>query len=166
MDKVDEILSQWRTVRPDLDVAPMGTVGRISRVAGQFAGEMSTTFESHGINAAAFDMLATLKRAGPPYRRSIGEMMDWMMISSGSTTNRIQRLEQAGLIKRIVNTEDGRKAYVQLTKAGIDKIDAAVADHVATQAKLISCLSEDEKQFLEQVLRKIAASVTPDRSNT
>lgn len=140
----------------------MGTVGRISRVAGQLAASMNATFASHGLNAAAFDVLATLKRAGPPYRRSIGDMMNWMMISSGSTTNRLQRLEQAGLIERIMDAKDGRKAYVQLTAAGLKKIDEAVVDHVATQANLVRCLSDDERRFLEQVLRKIEVSVAAD----
>lgn len=155
MDKVEEILSQWREQRPDLDVTAMGTVGRISRVSNLFASTMNKTFESHGINAAAFDVLATLRRAGKPYRRSIGEMMDWMMISSGSTSNRLQRLEKSGLIDRIVDQDDGRKAYVQLTKSGLRKIDEVVGDHVATQAKLVECLTEQERVTLEQVLKKV-----------
>jgi len=137
----------------------MGTVGRVSRVANRFAATMSATFAKHGINAAAFDVLATLRRAGPPYSRSIGEMMDWMMISSGSTTNRLQRLEKAGLIERIVDPKDARKASVRLTKAGLDKINAAVEDHIATQAALVDCLSEDERLNLETVLKKIEQSI-------
>lgn len=155
MDRVEEILSQWRTQRPDLDVTPMGTVGRVSRVSGRFANSMNATFAKHGLNAAAFDVLATLRRAGPPYRRSIGEMMDWMMISSGSTTNRIQRLERAGLIERVADTKDARKAYVQLTAGGLRKIEEMVADHVDTQAKLVDCLTDDERLTLEELMKKI-----------
>lgn len=155
MDRVEKILSQWRVQRPDLDVTPMGTVGRISRVAGRFANSMNATFVKHGINAAAFDVLATLRRVGSPYRRSIGEMMDWMMISSGSTSNRIQKLERAGLIERVVDADDARKAFVQLTANGLQKIDEVVVDHVDTQAELVACLTEEERVTLEQLLTKI-----------
>lgn len=155
MDRVEEILSQWRAQRPDLDVTAMGTIGRVSRVSGRFANTMNATFARHGINAAAFDVLATLRRAGPPYRRSIGEMMDWMMISSGSTTNRIQRLERAGLIERVVDSNDARKANVQLTQSGLKKIDEVVDDHVDTQANLVDCLTDDERLILEKIMKKI-----------
>jgi len=159
MDRVEEILSQWRSQRPDLDVTAMGTVGRVSRVSGRFSAAMNATFAKHGINAAAFDVLATLRRAGTPYRRSIGEMMDWMMISSGSTTNRIQKLERAGLIERVVDENDARKAFVQLTKRGLQKIDEVVVDHVDTQAGLVACLTEEERILLEQVLTKLERSL-------
>ncbi len=81
--------------------------------------------------------------------------MDWMMISSGSTTNRIQRLERAGLIERVVDANDARKAYVQLTASGLEKIDEVVVDHVDTQAKLVDCLTEEERLTLEEVMKKI-----------
>ncbi|WP_366655254.1 MarR family transcriptional regulator [Fodinicurvata sp. EGI_FJ10296] len=162
MDRVDQILSQWREQRPDLNVTPMGTVGRISRVSDIFTASMAVVFARHDINAAAFDVLATLRRAGPPYSRSIGEMVDWMMISSGSTTNRIQRLEASGLIERIVDTRDARRASVRLTDAGLAKIDEVVEDHVANQARLTSCLSDEERHILEGLLKKMEAAADPD----
>lgn len=167
MDKVEQILSQWRHERPDLDVTPMGTIGRVSRVSNLFASAMAANYARHGLNAAAFDVLATLRRAGAPYSRSIGEMMDWMMISSGSTTNRLQRLEAAGYIERIVNKADARKASVRLTDIGLAKINAVVGDHVATQAALIACLSDGERMALEALLTKIETAIhggDPDQS--
>jgi DNA-binding MarR family transcriptional regulator len=163
MDKVEEILSQWRNERPDLDVTPMGTVGRVSRVSNLFAASMAVNYAKHGLNAAAFDVLATLRRAGEPYSRSIGEMMDWMMISSGSTTNRLQRLEAAGFIERIVDRNDARKASVRLTPLGLTKINEVVGDHVATQACLIDCLSEDERIALEETMMKIETAIQRHR---
>lgn len=157
MDEVDKILSQWRKSRPDLDLAPMGLVGRISRVSNLFASEMAGTFEKHDLNAAGFDVLATLRRSGPPYALSAGELMRSMMITSGSMTNRIQRLEKTGLIERTVDPEDARKASVKLTKQGFEVIEKAVVGHVATQAGLISGLSEEEMKSLEHLLRKLEA---------
>jgi DNA-binding MarR family transcriptional regulator len=163
MDKVEEILSQWRQERPDLDVTPMGTVGRVSRVANMFAASMAANYAKYGLNAAAFDVLATLRRAGEPYCRSIGEMMEWMMISSGSTTNRLQRLEAAGLIERIVDKDDARKASVRLTSTGLDKINQVLDDHVATQTMLINCLSDNERITFEEILRKIEMTIQQRR---
>ncbi|NOR62785.1 MAG: MarR family transcriptional regulator [Rhodobacteraceae bacterium] len=153
MDAVDQIISQWRQSRPDLNLEPMALVGRISRVGGLFAMEMSKTFKSHNLNAAAFDVLATLRRSGPPYALSAGELMRTMMITSGSMTNRIQRLEQAELVQRKVDTLDARKASVQLTDKGFETIELAVVDHLATQAKLVGELSESDAESLIRILR-------------
>lgn len=166
MDAVDEILAQWQAVRPDLNVTPMGLVGRISRVSTLFAAEMARTFERHGLNASAFDVLATLRRSGPPYTLSAGELMSRMMISSGTTTNRIQRLVSEGLVERTVDATDARKAVVSLTPAGMAAIERAVAEHVATQAKLVDSLDPDEADQLVGLLRKLEATYLARATHT
>ena len=166
MDAVEEILRQWRAVRPDLDVEPMGLVGRLSRVSGMFAGRMAHTFDRHGLNASSFDVLATLRRSGEPYTLSAGELTSRMMISSGSTTNRIQRLEAEGFVERTADKADARKAMVRLTEAGHAVIDRAVGDHVATQAALIAGLDEEDRAHLERILRKLEADRTGNEAGS
>lgn len=153
MDAVDQIIGQWSQSRPDLNLEPMALIGRISRVSSLFALEMAKTFETHGLNAAAFDVLATLRRSGPPYALSAGELMRSMMITSGSMTNRIQRLEKTKLIERKIDPSDARKASVQLTKKGFEIIEKAVVDHLTTQAKLVEGLPERDAKSLIRILR-------------
>jgi DNA-binding MarR family transcriptional regulator len=154
MDRVDEILRQWRRERPDLDVAPMGLIGRLNRLARQLSREMEQTFRAHGLNAASFDVLATLRRSGPPYALSPGRLMATMMITSGTMTNRIDQLERAGLVARTANPDDARSFIVSLTEAGFAAIDAAVTDHVATQARLVARLPEADRPLLDRLLRR------------
>ena len=164
MDAVEEVLHQWKTVRPDLDVEPMGIVGRLSRVSGIFASEIADTFGRHGLSASSFDVLATLRRSGEPYTLSAGELTSRMMISSGSTTNRIQRLEAVGLVQRTADKSDARRTMVRLTKTGHDIIDRAVRDHVGTQATLVAGLDREDREHLERILRKLEAGRTEGAS--
>lgn len=160
-DHVDRIIAQWTRERPDLDVGPMAIIGRLGRLARAFGREMEETFERHGLNAASFDLLATLRRSGAPYALSPGALMEATMVTSGSVTNRIDRLEAAGLVARRPNPEDGRGFLVALTEAGLARIEAAMGDHVATQARLLAPLDAEERRSLERLLRK-AAGPMPD----
>src|SRR5690606_17581665 len=108
MDRVDEILAQWNRERPDLDVGPMGLTGRIKRLAQHLTRETEKTLSAHGLTGPSFDVLATLRRSGPPYALSPGDLLATMMITSGTMTNRIDQLEKAGLVKRTSNPKDGR----------------------------------------------------------
>lgn len=158
MDAVDRILEQWCQARPDLDVSAMGPVGRLSRVFHHNARRMGERFAHHGLNAAGFDVLATLRRAGEPHALSPGELMASMMITSGTMTNRIDQLAKQGLVTRTTDPNDARRAVVKLTKKGFDLIDAAVAEHVETQKELLAALSEEEIAALDDVLRKLMAA--------
>jgi DNA-binding MarR family transcriptional regulator len=153
MDHVDAILAQWNRERPDLDVAPMGFIARLMRVARHMSREMEATFARHGLNGATFDVLATLRRAGPPHALSPGALMESMMVTSGTVTNRIDQLERAGLVLRAPNPQDGRGFIVNLTEEGLARIDAAVSDHVATQARLVEQIPSPMREVLEEALR-------------
>lgn len=157
MDRVDVILAQWRRERPDLDTGPMGLIGRIRRVAAHLSRGMEKTFAAHGLNSASFDVLATLRRSGPPYALSPGDLLETMMITSGTMTNRIDQLEKAGLVARAHNPEDRRSVIISLTDKGFAAIDAAVTAHVATQARLVAALSAEERAMLNAVLGKYMA---------
>ncbi|MGV1791566.1 MarR family transcriptional regulator [Rhizobium lusitanum] len=158
MDRIDKILEQWRRERPDLDPVAMGLFGRMRNLTLHLSREMEKTFARFGLNAANFDMLATLRRSGEPYALSPGDLMDTMMVSSGTMTNRIDQLEKAGLVARSQNPNDGRSFLISLTSKGFELIDAAVTAHVETQARLVSTLSEDERTALDSLLRNYLAS--------
>ena len=159
MDKVDNIIEQWHRERSDLDVTSMGIVGRFKRITQCLSTEMAKTFSEHGLTPASFDVLATLRRSGPPYALSPSDLIGSMMVTSGTMTNRIDQLSKAGLIERIHNPNDGRSVIVSLTKKGFAVIDSMLAQHVATQDRLTSGLSADEGKKLNTLLRKFLLSL-------
>jgi len=153
MDHVDRITAQWRKERPDLDVAPMGLIGRLKRLSLCLTREMEKTWADYDLNSASFDVLATLRRSGPPFSLSPGDLIASTMVTSGTMTNRIDQLEKAGLVARVQNPEDGRSFLISLTGKGFDVIDAAVEAHVETQRKLVSGLTQDERRRLNALLK-------------
>lgn len=157
MDRVDDIIAQWKCERPDLNVGPMELIGRIRRIAQHLSREMEKTFAAHGLTGASFDVLATLRRSGPPYSLSPGDLLATMMITSGTMTHRIDQLEKAGLVERTHNPDDGRGVIIALTRRGFALIDTAVTAHVKTQARLTAALSKKEQAALNALLRKYLA---------
>ncbi|HEV7321909.1 MAG TPA: MarR family transcriptional regulator [Ensifer sp.] len=158
MDRVDRILAQWNRERPDLDVSAMGLLGRLSRVSTHISREIEKSFSERGLNASSFDVLATLRRSGPPYRLSPNELLDTTMVSSGTMTNRIDQLEKAGLVERIANPEDRRSVIIALTEEGLRRVDEAATAHVANQHRVVSELSPEERVVLNALLRKYLAT--------
>lgn len=131
----------------------MGLLGRMKRLMTCLSREMEKTWAEYGLNAASFDVLATLRRAGPPFSLSPGGLIASTMVTSGTMTNRIDQLEKAGLVKRVQNPEDGRGFLISLTDKGFRVIDEAVEAHVRTQAKLVSGLSRKEQRELDALLK-------------
>lgn len=157
MDHVDRILAQWKRERPDLTVEPMGLLGRIARLRTHISRETDKVLAGYGLNAANFDVLATLRRSGPPYRLSPGDLLATTMVSSGTMTNRLDQLEKAGLVERSHNPQDRRGVIIALTPKGLSLVDEAVAAHVANQHRLVEDLSADEREALDALLRKFLA---------
>lgn len=157
MDHVDRILGQWNRERPDLDVEPMGLLGRLARVRAHLAREVEKVLAEHGLNSASFDVLATLRRSGPPYRLSPGDLIATTMVSSGTMTNRLDQLEKAGLIERSHNPDDRRSVIIALTPKGFALVDEAVTAHVANQHRLLEGLSREDCSELDGLLRKFLA---------
>ena len=158
MDKVGRIQAQWRRERPDLDVGPMGLLGRMGRLRAHISREQESEFARHGLTAAGFDVLATLRRSGPPFRLSPGELLDTLMITSGTMTNRIDQLEKAGMVERLDNPDDRRGVLIALTDKGRETVDRAVTGHVANQHRLVAALDEDERKALDALLAKFLAA--------
>ena len=162
MDQVDRIIAQWNAERPDLDVGPMATLGRLKRLADHLLAEVAEVYKAHDLTAASFDVLATLRRAGAPYALSPSALIGWTMVTSGTMTNRLDRLEEAGLIERRANPEDGRGSVVALTPKGFALIDRVVAEHVANQARLVALLPEDLRGPMDAALRVWLAAFEGD----
>lgn len=158
MDKVDEVIEQWNQERPDLDVSSMGLVGRFKRITQYLGLEMGKTFAEHGLNLASFDVLATLRRSGPPYALSPNDLLAIMMVTSGTMTNRIDQLSKAGLVERMQNPNDARSVIISLTEKGFTIIDSTVTAHVATQDRLTSGLTAEDHDALNQLLKKFLQS--------
>ncbi|MFI0975530.1 MarR family winged helix-turn-helix transcriptional regulator [Streptomyces sp. NPDC021093] len=154
-DHVDLVLEQWHGQRPDLDVSPMAVIGRLKRLALLMEPAMKRTFASHGLDAASFDVLATLRRNGPDRHLTPAELMRSAMVTSGAVTQRLDRLQERGLITRRPSPTDGRVVQVALTEEGLALIDGALPDHLATEVGLLSALSPAELAQLADSLKAL-----------
>ncbi|WP_170383160.1 MarR family winged helix-turn-helix transcriptional regulator [Ruegeria atlantica] len=162
MDHVDRIVAQWNKARPDLDVGPMEVIGRLSRLTAKLRSEMEKTWKAYGLNAASFDVLATLRRSGKPDGLSPGELLDLTMVTSGTMTNRIDQLVKHGLVERVPNPEDKRGFLIRLTEPGFATIDQAVGDHVETQHRLLRGLAPAEAEGLNRLLKTLDKRINSD----
>ena len=160
MFDIEEIKTQWARQRPDLDTEPMELIGQLIRLTAHLSQEMGETFARHGLNAASFDVLATLLRAGPPHALSPNQLLATMMVTSGTMTNRIDQLEKEGLVSRIQNQKDKRSVLVKLTEKGYLIIDTAVTDHVKTQTSLISAIDEHQRDHLNALLKSYLSNIS------
>lgn len=156
MDHVDRIIAQWNKARPDLDVGPMETFGRLSRLTTSLKGEMEKTWKVYGLNPASFDVLATLRRSGKPDGLSPGELLELTMVTSGTMTNRIDQLVKVGLVERVPNPEDKRGFLIRLSKTGFSTIEKAVSDHVETQHRLLQGMSSTQRDELNRLLKDLS----------
>ncbi|KAA3503287.1 MarR family transcriptional regulator [Rhizobium rhizogenes] len=154
LDHVDHILAQWRKERPDLDVGPMGLLGRLHRLSTHLGREVEAVLLRHGLSSSAFDVLATLRRAGSPYQLSPGDLLAMTMVSSGTMTNRIDQLEKAGLVERIHNPHDRRSVLISLTERGLAIVEDAVGAHVENQHRLVAHLGKEEQAALNGLLKR------------
>ena len=161
-DGVDEILEQWRRERPDLDPSPIGVVGRISRLARELEQRLEPVYREHGLEPGWHDVLATLRRQGPPYRLRPSDFSGAPMLTSSGTTKRLDRLEQAGLITREPDPQDRRGILITLTPAGLELIDGLTAAHLENERRILAALSDAEQRRLADLLRKLQLGLPPD----
>lgn len=152
-DQVDLILHQWERERPDLQISAMGVIGRIVRLSRYLERELELPYREAGLDFGLFDVLATLRRAGPPYRLSPRVLNHWCMLSSGAMTARLDRLENAGLIARRPDPDDRRGLLIELSPAGFRLIDRLVEDHVANEEQLLAGIRGSERVELGRLLR-------------
>jgi DNA-binding MarR family transcriptional regulator len=161
-DHVDLVISQWASARPDLDVSPMAVIGRLGRINRLIDAELRRTFARHGLDAASFDLLATLRRNGRAL--TAGELTSSAMVTSGAITQRLDRLENDGLVTRRLNPGDKRSVVVELTDAGITRVDEVLPDHLATESRLLAALSREQRDALALALAGLLSSLEPSVS--
>ncbi|MBP2302097.1 MarR family transcriptional regulator [Azospirillum picis] len=162
MDRADRALEQWRRERPDLDVRPMAVIGRLTEAALLVSRDrLAPVFARFGLQQGEFDVLATLRRSGSPYALTPTALYEATMVSSGAMTNRLDRLERAGLIRREPHPGDRRGVTVHLTDQGRAVIDEAVTAHVENEHAILSALTEGERDALAALLAKLIAGLEP-----
>jgi DNA-binding MarR family transcriptional regulator len=159
MDRAAKAIEQWARERPDLDVTPMLVLGRLNEASSLIARErLAPLFARFGLQAGEFDVLATLRRSGQPYALTPTALYEATMVTSGAMTNRLDRLEKAGLILRGPHPNDRRGIVVQLTEKGLALIDEALSAHVANEHEILAGLSSAERETLAQLLEKLIAN--------
>jgi DNA-binding MarR family transcriptional regulator len=156
-DEVDTIVEAWRRERPDLDLAPMEVLSRISRLARHLDRLRANAFSAHDLESWEFDVLAALRRTGPPYRLSPGQLLRETLVTSGTMTNRVDRLVERGLVTRQDHPNDRRGVLVELTDAGRDAVDAALAELIAAERQIMAALDVAEHDQLTRSLRLLLA---------
>jgi DNA-binding MarR family transcriptional regulator len=159
LDPVDAIVDQWRHERPDLDPSPIALFGRVHRVYLRYQAVITSVFGEFGLNPASFDVIAALRRAGSPYRKTASELAKGSLLSSAGVTFRLDRLEEAGLIDRIRDTTDRRVVHSQLTEKGLAAIEEAITAHLANEHRMLAGLTPDECAELARLLAKLEASI-------
>ena len=159
LDAVHRIVEQWARERPDLDVAPMLVVGRIHRVADLLDQELRPVFAQADLGNGDFDVLASLRRAGAPYRLTPTELAGTTMVTSGAVTKRVDRLVEQGLVERSVSETDGRGRVVALTAKGKEVQERLFPQHLANEERLLGALDADERRRLGQLLSKLLLSL-------
>ncbi|HET9649460.1 MAG TPA: MarR family transcriptional regulator, partial [Microlunatus sp.] len=159
-DEVDRIVAAWQRERPDLDVEPMRVLSRVTRLARHLDRERSRAFAEHHLESWEFDVLAALRRAGAPYRLTPGQLVRQTMVTSGTMTNRVDRLAARGMVLREVHPDDRRGVLVTLTRLGLEQVDAALADLLEAERALMADLSADQQDALAGSLRQLLLRYT------
>ncbi|MDE2429325.1 MAG: MarR family transcriptional regulator [Burkholderiales bacterium] len=164
-DAVDAILAQWNRERPDLDVTPMGTIGRIRRCSALLQRELDRVFADYGMSSWEFDVLATMRRSGAPHRLTPTALFSTLMITSGTMTHRLKSLESRGWVQRVPHDNDARSMLVELTQEGLDLINRAVEAHVDNEHRVMAALSAAEMTQLDAGLSRLLNSLEPPETD-
>ena len=156
-DEVDELIEAWARERDDLDLAPVAVFSRISRLARHLDLARRDAFTRHGIESWEFDVLAALRRAGSPYELSPGRLLRETLVTSGTMTNRVDRLAARGYVERYPDPADRRGVIVRLTREGKAAVDGAFAALLAAEHELLADLPAADRQRLADLLRRLLA---------
>lgn len=154
-DEVDRIVAAWRRERPDLDVAPLEVLSRVSRLARHLDLARRQAFTGRGLESWEFDVLSALRRAGEPYQLTPTALVRQTLVTSGTMTNRITRLMERGLVVRSSSPTDARSVQVRLTDAGRDVVDAAMAELIAGERGILASLDPPEQVRLAGLLKTL-----------
>jgi len=171
-DEVDRLVAAWRRERPDLDVEPLEVLSRVTRLGRHLDRARRSAFAEHGLELWEFDVLSALRRTGRPYELSPGHLLTQTLVSSGTMTNRIDRLESQQLVERRRDPRDRRGVLVRLTAKGKARVDGALADLLARERALLSALDVPQQRALADLLRTLVlpfdhpqGAAAPDRES-
>jgi DNA-binding MarR family transcriptional regulator len=156
-DEVDRLLRGWRRVLPEVDVSPLEVLSRISRLARYLDRQRTVIFARHDLEIWSFDVLSALRRAIAPANLSPGQLLAQTLVTSGTMTNRLDRLEERGLVRRHQDPVDARSVRVQITAAGRKCVDGALADLVEREHAILATLSADDRHVLAGLLHRVVA---------
>lgn len=154
-DEVDRLVAAWKHERPDLEVEPLHILSRVTRLARHLDIARREAFAAHDLETGEFDVLAALRRSGSPYVLSPSVLLAQTLVTSGTMTNRIDRLESKGLVERMPDPHDGRGVLVKLTVAGKKSVDLALTDLLEREQLLLKNISDTQQESLVKVLRDI-----------
>ncbi|MEP7193978.1 MAG: MarR family transcriptional regulator [Actinomycetota bacterium] len=152
---IDEILAQWTRERPDLDVSPMAVIGRLTRAAAVIDVRLARTFATYGLDAASFDVLATLLRSGDPYALAPKDLADAAMVTSSAIAQRVNKLASAGLVIRHKSSADGRGTLVTLTSKGKNLAEKVLPHHLETEHSALQSLTKHERAKMADLLQSL-----------
>jgi DNA-binding MarR family transcriptional regulator len=155
LDHVDRVRRLWAAQRPDLDTSPIEVVARLGRAARYVDQALADVFGRHGLGRADWDVLASLRRQGPPFALSPTELYRGLMRSSGAMSQRLASLERSGLVRRAMDPDDRRGVVVTLTPAGLELVDRIAAEHLANEERLLEPLTGEERRELAGLLRRL-----------
>jgi DNA-binding MarR family transcriptional regulator len=165
-DDVDRIVAQWAIERPELQTEAMAVFGRVYRIARLVGDRQESVYATLGINRGDFDVLATLRRAGPPFRLAPKALTAQLMLTSGGMTGRLDRLEARGLVTRAPDPADRRGLTITLTSSGRALVDEAVSAGLDAQREVLEQLPPKSRAQLSDLLRDLLAATTGTSSTT
>lgn len=157
MDEVDRIIAAWQAERPGLNTEPLAVLSRVSRLARHLDLARRQCFATHELEVWEFDVLAALRREGSPYELSPGDLIHQTLSSSGTMTNRIDRLAKRGLVERDTNPDDRRGVRVRLTPAGAQLVGGALDDLIDYERGVLDALTPATRRDLATSLRDLLA---------
>lgn len=158
-DDVDDITAAWARERPDLDLTPLHVLSRVTRLARRLDLARRDAFAAFGLESWEFDVLSALRRAGTPYRLSPGQLAEATLVTSGTMTNRVDRLIGRGLVTRLPSPLDRRGVLVELTPAGAEAVDGALVALLDQERAILTGLSSAQLQHLAAALRAIQVAL-------
>jgi DNA-binding MarR family transcriptional regulator len=154
-DMIDDVQNDWSEQRPDLNSEAMGVVLRIQALAKILGEQTAQRLDEHDLQWWQYDVLSSLRRQGEPYRMTATELADTVMLTSGAMTNRIDRLEAAGLISRMADPDDRRRVLVQLTGEGLKLVESAAEARFQSARDALYCLDGQQRSQLSDLLRLV-----------
>lgn len=155
-DDVDRLIAAWQHERPAMDITPMHVLSRVTRLALHLDRARKEAFADHGLEPSEFDVLSALRRSGKPYRLSPGQLVQETLVTSGTMTNRVDRLVSKGLVERLPDPADRRGVQVCLTTSGRNAVDGALDALLDAEQKLLAALSPAETDSIISALRKLS----------